>query len=200
MRHGKGAYILIGLFFLLNLACGGGAAPGSNGNGDQVNGNGEAPFPAPPVARGNGGDGPLLTEISVAAASAAGPSTYIVQPDDTLFNIGQAFGTTADDIKAANNLTSDIIGPNQQLIIPDSTIGATGETGIHIVQPGDNLFQIALQYDTTVEQLSLLNNITNPDLIYEGQVLTVPNSSTGSIANVRTHLVSRGEPKSWLLT
>jgi len=44
----------------------------------------------------------------------------------------------------------------------------------YTVQPGDNLFRIALRHGTTVEAVASANDITNPALIYVGQVLTVP--------------------------
>jgi LysM repeat protein len=44
----------------------------------------------------------------------------------------------------------------------------------HVVQPGENLFRIALQYGTTWPVLAAANNISNPNLIYVGQVLIIP--------------------------
>jgi LysM repeat protein len=44
----------------------------------------------------------------------------------------------------------------------------------YTVQPGDNLFRIALRHGTTVGAVASANDITNPALIYVGQVLTVP--------------------------
>jgi LysM repeat protein len=44
----------------------------------------------------------------------------------------------------------------------------------HVVQPGENLFRIALKYGTTWPVLAAANNITNPNLIYVGQVLIIP--------------------------
>ncbi|MBC8170117.1 MAG: LysM peptidoglycan-binding domain-containing protein [Anaerolineae bacterium] len=44
----------------------------------------------------------------------------------------------------------------------------------HIVQPGDTLSSIASTYNTTLETLLELNQITNPDLIAAGQVLELP--------------------------
>jgi len=44
--------------------------------------------------------------------------TYIVQSGDTLNSIAARFGTTAQAIREANGLTSDLIHPGQVLIIP----------------------------------------------------------------------------------
>jgi LysM repeat protein len=57
------------------------------------------------------------------------------------------------------------------------TSGAT----THVVQPGENLFRIALRYGTTVDTLARANGIASPYLIYVGQTLTIP-SATGQPA------------------
>lgn len=44
----------------------------------------------------------------------------------------------------------------------------------YIVQPGDSLYLIAMRFNTTVEAIAAANSITNPSLIYPGQILTVP--------------------------
>ncbi len=44
----------------------------------------------------------------------------------------------------------------------------------HVVQPGENLYRIALQYGTTWPVLAAANGIANPNLIYVGQVLIIP--------------------------
>ena len=46
----------------------------------------------------------------------------------------------------------------------------------HVVQPGENLFRIALRYDTTVECLAEANHIINPWFIYVGQELVIPSA------------------------
>src|SRR5258708_2256977 len=51
-------------------------------------------------------------------------------------------------------------------------VRADGPT--HTVQPGENLFRIALRYGTTVEAFSAANNITDPTRIFVGEVLRLP--------------------------
>ncbi len=48
----------------------------------------------------------------------------------------------------------------------------------YVVQPGDNLFRIALRFNSTVPAIAQANGITNPGLIYVGQTLTVPTGIT----------------------
>ena len=50
---------------------------------------------------------------------------------------------------------------------------------IYIVQSGDTLYAIAQRFNTTIHSLLSLNpQITNPDLIYPGQLLNIPGSVT----------------------
>ncbi|HBV88887.1 MAG TPA: peptidoglycan-binding protein [Desulfosporosinus sp.] len=48
----------------------------------------------------------------------------------------------------------------------------------YIVQPGDTLYKIAQNYNTSVNAILALNpQITNPNLIYPGQTIIIPISS-----------------------
>lgn len=44
----------------------------------------------------------------------------------------------------------------------------------YIVQPGDTLYKIARKFNTTVQAILAVNNIPNPNLIYPGQLLEIP--------------------------
>ena len=50
----------------------------------------------------------------------------------------------------------------------------------HTVQAGETLYRIALKYERTVDAVAQANNITNPNLIYVGQELTIPGASTAT--------------------
>jgi len=58
------------------------------------------------------------------------------------------------------------------------TPAAVAGAATYTVQPGDNLFRIALRHNLTVQALAQANNITNPGLIQVGQVLSIPPSQT----------------------
>ena len=47
----------------------------------------------------------------------------------------------------------------------------------YTVQPGDNLFRIALRFGTTVEVLAAANQITDVTHVYVGQVLVIPGAA-----------------------
>lgn len=49
---------------------------------------------------------------------------------------------------------------------------------IHIVQPGENLSQIASRYDTSISELVAINGISNPNFIFVGQSIRLPGSQS----------------------
>ena len=49
-----------------------------------------------------------------------------------------------------------------------------GDYFYYTVVSGDTLYSIASRYSTTVEELTRLNNIENPNLIYVGERIKVP--------------------------
>jgi LysM repeat protein len=50
-----------------------------------------------------------------------------------------------------------------------------GNTCTYIVKKGDTLYSIARQFGTTPAAIAAANNLANPNLIYVGQPLTIPN-------------------------
>src|SRR5258706_1297072 len=64
---------------------------------------------------------------------------------------------------------------------------------VHVVQRGETLYQIAQQYNLTVEAIALFNNIADPTNIQVGQRLLIPRSGTPQTALPATHTVQAGE-------
>ncbi|MDF1515636.1 MAG: LysM peptidoglycan-binding domain-containing protein [Anaerolineae bacterium] len=59
--------------------------------------------------------------------------------------------------------------------------------GVHVVQPGETLYSIAVRYGTTVGAVSQANSIANPSLIHPGQELRIPaGSSEGTMVTPPT--------------
>ncbi|HBE2212106.1 LysM peptidoglycan-binding domain-containing protein [Enterococcus faecalis] len=65
-------------------------------------------------------------------------------------------------------------------IVPDKLPEAT-----HVVQYGETLSSIAYQYGTNYQRLAALNGLTNPNLIYPGQILKVNGSVVSNIYTVQ---------------
>lgn len=114
-----------------------------------------------------------------------GGVTYTVRPGDTLWAIARRFGTTVQALVRANHIADpNLIYPGQVLTIP----GHDAMEAVYTVRPGDTLWAIARRFGTTVQELAALNGIADPDLIYPGQVLRLPDSSS-----VLVYRVVRGD-------
>ena len=134
---------------------------------------------ATPAAEVPGGE---TQPTATPATNASGQQVHTVQPGETLLSISRLYSVSTEEIAAANNLANvNQLDVGQVLIIPvpGSTVpGATtppttGEQ-VHVVQPGENLFRIALRYGLTVNELAAYNGIANPALIFVGQVIRIP--------------------------
>lgn len=105
------------------------------------------------------------------------PSTafnYTVVKGDTLYGIAKKYNTTVDKIKQLNTLTTDILSTGQILKIPSTEIIELPAQNItYIVKSGDTLFSIAKAYNTTVNNIKELNNLSS-NLLSVGQTLLLP--------------------------
>jgi LysM repeat protein len=66
------------------------------------------------------------------------------------------------------------------LVIIVSIGPALAQDEVHVVQPGENLFRIALRYGVDVDMLAQANGISNSWQIYAGQTLVIPVGSVMS--------------------
>ena len=75
---------------------------------------------------------------------------------------------------ATPSLTPSVVTSTPALVQPQDTPTPVVETIKHTVQRGENLLTIAQRYGTTVQAIVEANNLTNPDLIFVDQLLTIP--------------------------
>ena len=118
-------------------------------------------------------------------------NVYIVQKGDTLYSVAMANNTTVDELKKANNLTSNILSTGQLLKIPSALLPES----TYIVKKGDSLYSIANKYNTTVEELKRINNLTSNTLSI-GQVLKLPSDKPNKIEqekNTITYTIQKGD-------
>ena len=128
-----------------------------------------------------------VLQIPVSTSTGTG-NTYTVKSGDSLWSIANKFNTTVDAIKNLNNLTSNNLSIGQVLQIPVSTSTGTGNT--YTVKSGDSLWSIANKFNTTVDAIKNLNNLTSNNLSI-GQVLQIPVSTSSGTGN--TYTVKSGD-------
>lgn len=118
---------------------------------------------------------------------------YTVQSGDTLSGIALKFSTTSSKLAQLNSISNpNLIYVGQRLLVNQSsnsnssssdqssstTTNTEASAASYTVKSGDTLSGIASQYNTTVNQIVSLNQLSNPNLIYVGQVLKLKNSQT----------------------
>lgn len=137
--------------------------------------------------------------------------SYTVKPGDTLYSIAANNGVSVDTIISDNVLPNNSLSVGQILRlrvtdgevlecfgpdfdIPEETVPSV----TYVVKAGDNLYNIAKQYNTSVSAISSLNNLVNNNLSI-GQQLLIPISqdsgSSGSNppSTSNTYVVQRGD-------
>jgi LysM repeat protein len=104
------------------------------------------------------------------------PAEYIVQPGDTLYSIARRYNTTVEAICRANGIVNPwYIRVGQKLSIPSTAVTSSAAgTTTYTVQPGDTLYGIAARFGKSVWDIIVANNLTDPHLIWVGQVLIIP--------------------------
>ena len=98
---------------------------------------------------------------------------YIVKKGDSLYSIAQKYNTTVDSIKKLNNLASNLLSINQQLKIPTKKEEEVQNFYNYVVVPGDTLYSIAKNNNTTVETIKSINNLSS-NVIDVGMQLKLP--------------------------
>ena len=170
-----------------------GIIPGINGYVD-LNNFYDGMFIGTPSSGGNTGGGSTggVSPAPVGRTKNA-DGTYTVKSGDTLSAIANDFGVTVDQLVRWNNISNpNLITVGQILYFSDKSSSGSGTT--YVVQAGDTLSGIAARFGTTVAELVSLNNISNPNLIYVGQVLKIPSSGNSS----RTYTVQAGDTLSYI--
>lgn len=134
----------------------------------------ETPEPTTP-APGETEEAPEPTETPQPAEA----TTHEVQAGENLFRIALKYGLTYQELAAHNGIANpNFIMVGQVLKIPAAgetgTPPPAGEASYHTVQPGENVFRIALKYDMLFTTLAAANDLSYPYIIYPGQELVIP--------------------------
>ncbi|MFA6277942.1 MAG: LysM peptidoglycan-binding domain-containing protein [Pedobacter sp.] len=142
---------------------------------------------------------------------------HVVKAKDNLNMLAEKYGTTVNEIKKANNLTSINLQIGQVLKIPANGNTAVQETPTvntpvvskpvlansdnstaieHAVKPKENLNLLAEKYGTTVDEIKRLNGLSSNNLQI-GQVLKIPSATINTSEAIIEKVVPTPTPKSY---
>jgi LysM repeat protein len=140
----------------------------------------------------------FMTTTTARAANTCGTG-YTIASGDTLRRIAAQCGTTISALRLANPEigAGNLIYPGQGLLLPGAILTGDG-FNTYIVASGDTLKAIAARFGTSLNNLLSLNpEITNANVIYEGQRLVYPanggNPNPGPLPGGHTYTVQRGD-------
>ena len=147
--------------------------------------------------------GQVLQVVVPADAPPAAPLVVHVQPGDSLWAIARAHDSTVDAIAAANGLAPGAtLRVGLAITIPGrlAAVHATsGATGANVggpavtevrVMPGDNLWKIARQHNTTIAAIMSLNGLSNDRLSVGQSLRVVPGPDLGAASNLTAAAVA----------
>ena len=129
---------------------------------------------------------------------------YTVKKGDNIYSIAKLYNTTPDIIIKDNSLSNNNLSIGQNLkirVTKDSEIieecfgedyipPTTEETRLYTVKKGDSLYTIARNYNTTIDKIKNLNNLTSNNLSI-GQILKIP--TTTNTNNSIIYTVKKGD-------
>ena len=136
---------------------------------------------------------PDLTEAVENPLIAGDPTFHVVQAGETLANIANRYGLTADQLAQLNNIADpNRIQRGQTLTIlalpPEALTQPEAQTAValaditnataYTVQQGETLAEIAQRFNITWPAIVQANSITDPNTIQPGQMLVIPNANS----------------------
>lgn len=119
--------------------------------------------------------GILLSIVLTGQAVAANPAylAYHIKPGDTLWLLGQRYGTTAAEIKSLNKINENVT-VKQFIHLP---VKRQGDAILYKVQPGDSLFLIASRLGRDAAIIKKANGLSGS--LKAGQTIKIPVAHTG---------------------
>ena len=113
---------------------------------------------------------------------AARPETHVVQTGDNVWRIAEQYSISADSLRNWNNLEDDSLLVGTELFVSNPALIPE----VHEVAEGENLYTIAMDYNTT-EQLIMEWNELESNEVVEGDMIVV------SDPRPETHEVEPGQ-------
>lgn len=115
-----------------------------------------------------------LKRISLQKLRPAGTDNYTVRRGDSLSYIARKFSTNVRTLKSLNGMRGSRIRIGQGLKVPTygTRITKNEKRAGYKVRPGDNLYEIARKFRTSINKIKRKNNMAS-NRIYAGQILKI---------------------------
>lgn len=123
-----------------------------------------------------------ILKVPVKVVDIGDTDIYQVKDGDTLYSIANKYNISVNELKAINELDSDILSIGQILNVPSGL----SLVNTYIVSKGDTLYSVAKKFDTTIDEIKELNNLNN-NMLSIGQKLLIP------IYEDTTYVVTKGD-------
>lgn len=123
-----------------------------------------------------------------------GSDYYTVKKGDSLWSIANKYGITVKELKEINKLTSNTLKVGQTLKLTKNNEMIPEDYLVYKVKKGDSLWDIAKEYNTTVDTLKKINNLSNGKLTVNQQ-LFIPKNDNSSVKNTGeiNYVVQKGD-------
>ncbi len=102
---------------------------------------------------------------------------YVVKKGDSLYTIAQKYGVSVTELTDINMLTSNVIYPNQVLLVPSTNEHLEFLLDVYVTKENDTFDKIARVSGVDVEKLAMYNDVGNL-LLEKGQKINLPKERT----------------------
>ena len=123
-----------------------------------------------------------VLKIPTKAVDIGETDIYQVQAGDTLYSIARKYNISVNELKNLNDLVDNTLSIGQILEVPSGLSSYNS----YIVDKGDTLYSVAKKFDTSVNKLKELNNLSS-NMLSIDQKLLIP------IGEETTYVVKAGD-------
>lgn len=128
----------------------------------------------------------LLISSADSTGDAGNDTYYVVKNGDTLWSIARKYNLSVNELKALNNLSSNVLSVGQRLIVGKDS------SNDYVVSAGDTLWAIARKFNVSVDDIKSLNNLSSNNLSI-GMTLKIPPYSNKQNEETNVYVVKSGD-------
>ena len=128
----------------------------------------------------------LLISSADSTGNNGNDNHYVVKSGDTLWSIARKYNLSVNELKALNNLSSNVLNVGQRLIVGKES------SNDYVVSAGDTLWAIARKFNVSVDDIKALNNLSSNNLSI-GMTLKIPPYSNKKNEETNVYVVKSGD-------